>query len=136
MSIIVDSCVLLDVIEDDATWADWSVTQLEKAAARGAIVINVAVYAEIANSFASEADLENFIRSAGIQMKPIPKTAAWIAAKAFQKYRRSKGAQTTMPPDFFIGAHAQTEGLPLLTRDTSRFATYFPSATLIAPKLT
>jgi predicted nucleic acid-binding protein len=36
-------------------------------------------------------------------------------------------------PDFFIGAHAQVEQLPLLTRDVRRYRSYFPSVTLIAP---
>ena len=134
MTTFIDSCVLLDLVENDATWADWSQSQLEKAANRGSLVINVAVYAEIANSFANEADLDAFIRATGIQIKPIPRAAAWLAAKAHQKYRRSKGTKTTTLPDFFIGAHAQVDGLPLLTRDRTRFTTYFAGVTLIAPK--
>ena len=136
MSTFIDSCVLIDLIENDATWADWSQTQLEKAANRGPIIINVAVYAEIANSFASESDLESFVRATGLQLKPIPRAAAWLAAKAHQQYRRSKGAKTTTLPDFFIGAHALSEGLPLLTRDASRFKTYFPNLSIAAPKRT
>jgi predicted nucleic acid-binding protein len=133
MATLVDSCVLLDVIENDKTWSDWSVTQLEKAAAHGSLVINVAVYAEIANSFESESDLNAFLRETGIQVKAIPKSAAWLAAKAHQKYRRSKGAKTTTLPDFFIGAHARIEGIALLTRDATRFSTYFPQVNLIVP---
>jgi predicted nucleic acid-binding protein len=37
-------------------------------------------------------------------------------------------------PDFFIGAHAQAARLPLLTRDTRRYQTYFPDVALIAPE--
>lgn len=134
MSTFIDSCVLLDLIENDAEWADWSQSQLEKAANRGRMVINAIVYAEIANSFATEADIDAFIRATELQLKPIPRGSAWIAAKAHQKYRRSKGARTTTLPDFFIGAHAQAEGITLLTRDRTRFTTYFPTVNLIAPK--
>jgi predicted nucleic acid-binding protein len=136
VSTFIDSCVLIDLIENDATWADWSQTQLEKAANRGPIIINVAVYAEIANSFASESDLESFVRATGLQLKPVSRAAAWLAAKAHQQYRRSRGAKTTTLPDFFIGAHALSESLPLLTRDASRFKTYFPSLSITAPKQT
>ena len=34
---------------------------------------------------------------------------------------------------FYIGAHAESEGLKLLTRDASRYRTYFPAVHLIAP---
>ena len=36
-------------------------------------------------------------------------------------------------PDFFIGAHAEAEGLTHLTRDAARYRTYFPQVSLIAP---
>ena len=99
------------------------------------MVINIAVYAEIANSFASESELDAFIRATELQVKAIPRGTAWLAAKAHRAYRRSKGTKTTTLPDFFIGAHAQLEGLSLLTRDTTRFKTYFPSLKLIAPRI-
>lgn len=98
------------------------------------MIINIAVYAEIANSFASEAELDTFIRATELQLKAIPRGAAWLAARAHRAYRRSKGAKTTTLPDFFIGAHAELEGLSLLTRDTARFKTHFPALKLIAPK--
>jgi hypothetical protein len=36
--------------------------------------------------------------------------------------------------DFFIGAHAEAERLPLLTRDVRRYRSYFPNVELIAPE--
>jgi predicted nucleic acid-binding protein len=35
--------------------------------------------------------------------------------------------------DFFIGAHATIERLPLVTRDARRYRHYFPTVELIAP---
>lgn len=35
-------------------------------------------------------------------------------------------------PDFFIGAHAAVREIPVLTRDTARIRTCFPTVVLIA----
>jgi predicted nucleic acid-binding protein len=53
--------------------------------------------------------------------------------KAFLQYRRRGGGKAQVPPDFFIGAHAAVAGWPLLTRDASRFRTYFPGLQVVAP---
>jgi predicted nucleic acid-binding protein len=58
----------------------------------------------------------------------------FLAGKAFRRYRRAGGPRTTVLPDFFIGAHAQIAGMPLLTRDVRRYRSYFPHVTLIAPE--
>jgi len=42
---LVDTNVLLDVVTEDAVWADWSQRQLEAAAVRGPVLINDVVYA-------------------------------------------------------------------------------------------
>jgi hypothetical protein len=59
--------------------------------------------------------------------------AAFLAGKAFLRYRRRQGIRTSPLPDFFIGAHAAVAGLRLLTRDGRRYRTYFPSLELVAP---
>ena len=64
---------------------------------------------------------------------PLPYAAGWLAAQAFVKYRRSGGSKGSPLPDFYIGAHAEVEGLTLVTRDAARFRTYFPTVTLITP---
>lgn len=43
------------------------------------------------------------------------------------------GSRTSGLPDFFIGAHAQTLGIAILTRDPGRYKTYFPGVALICP---
>ncbi len=43
------------------------------------------------------------------------------------------GIRRSLLPDFFIGAHAAVEGLRLLTRDASRYRSYFLRLELIAP---
>ncbi len=49
------------------------------------------------------------------------------------QYRRRGGARTSTLPDFYIGAHAAIDGLSLITRDGSRYASYFPTVALVVP---
>jgi predicted nucleic acid-binding protein len=60
--------------------------------------------------------------------------ALFLAGKAFMQYRGAGGIRTGALADFFIGAHAAVEKLPLLTRDTRRYRNYFPTVVLIAPE--
>lgn len=130
---LVDTNVLLDLVTDDPHWADWSIAQLEAASLDGPLLINDAVYAELAVRYARIEDLEAFLDAAGLEMSPIPGAALFLAGKAFTQYRRSGGARTGVLPDVFIGAHAAVRRLPLLTRDAGRYRTYFPSLRLITP---
>ena len=129
----VDTNVLLDLVTDDPNWADWSVAQLEAASLDGPLLINDAVYAELAVRYIRIEDLEAFLDAAGLEMAPMPRAALFLAGKVFTQYRRSGGSRTGVLPDFFIGAHAAVARLPLLTRDVGRYRTYFPSLRLISP---
>ncbi|RUV38959.1 type II toxin-antitoxin system VapC family toxin [Mesorhizobium sp. M7A.F.Ca.MR.148.00.0.0] len=129
----VDTNVLLDLVTDDPNWAGWSIAQLEAASLDGPLLINDAVYAELAVRYIRIEDLEAFLEAAGLEMAPMPRAALFLAGKVFTQYRRSGGSRTGVLPDFFIGAHAAVAKLPLLTRDVGRYQTYFPSLRLITP---
>ncbi len=60
--------------------------------------------------------------------------AAFFAARCFLKYRKAGGVRTSTLPDFFIGAHATVAGMTLMTRDVSRYRTYFPDTALLCPQ--
>ena len=128
----VDSCVLIDIFNDDTQWKSWSVDQVSQALPRG-LCINAVVYAEISGSFATQQDVSAAIKRGRLEIKEITMAAAYLAADAFKRYRLNKGQFKTALPDFFIGAHAQVLSCPILTRDTQRFATYFPDVELITP---
>ncbi|HTW94595.1 MAG TPA: type II toxin-antitoxin system VapC family toxin [Tepidisphaeraceae bacterium] len=132
-AILVDSNVLLDIATSDAVWFTWSESQLRSVAAQGAVIINPVIYAELAPSFASADDLDRWLAADIFERRPLPYQAAWLAAQAFVKYRRAGGTRNAPLPDFFIGAHAETEGFTLLTRDAPRYRTYFPKVALICP---
>ena len=131
--ILVDSNVLIDVIAQDPVWCDWSLAQLRSAKAKDKLTINPLIYAEIAVTYESVVELDSFLKPTGIVVSPISNETAFLASRAFMRYRRTKGTKTGVLPDFFIGAHAQAEGWTLLTRDATRYRRYFPQVTLICP---
>ena len=131
--ILVDSSVLIDVIEQKPGWSEWSVNQLFVCAARDALAINLIIYAEISRSFADATSQDRFLQKAGIKLDAISPAAAFSAARAHTAYRLAGGLRQATLPDFFIGAHAQDRGHTLLTRDPVRIKTYFPTVPLICP---
>ncbi|MBM3508063.1 MAG: hypothetical protein FJX64_10260 [Alphaproteobacteria bacterium] len=58
--------------------------------------------------------MEATLAKVNVRLLGIPRTALFLAG-------------------FFVGAHAAVADLALLTRDTRRYATYFPKVMLIAP---
>ncbi len=131
---LVDTNVLVDVLEDDPAWADWSVAQLRAQAQVHRLVVNPVIYAELALTFQAVEALDEALEALEIPMLEIPKPALFLAGKAFVRYRRTGGTKQSVLADFFIGAHAAVAKLPILTRDTRRYATYFPSVRLVAPE--
>ncbi len=131
--ILVDSNVILDVFLNDLKWTDWSESKLDEYSDNTSLFINSIIYSEISIGFKLIEDLEGAIIKAGFQILEIPKEALFLAGKAYLKYKRRKGVKRTPLPDFFIGAQAAVLNLNLLTRDVSKYQTYFPTVKLIAP---
>ncbi len=131
--ILVDSNVILDVLENDPNWCNWSVEILEKYSETHRLLINQIIYAEISIGFERIEELEDVLKLGDFKLAAIPKEALFLAGKAFLKYRRKKGPKVSPLPDFFIGAHAAVAGIMLLTRDTKRIANYFPTVKLVSP---
>ena len=131
--VLVDSNIILDVFLNDLKWADWSESKLEEYSDHTSLYINSIIYSEISIGFELIEDLESAISKAGFQMLEIPKEALFLAGKAYIEYKRRKGVKRTPLPDFFIGAQAAVLNLELLTRDVSRYQSYFPTVELIAP---
>jgi predicted nucleic acid-binding protein len=131
--LLVDTNVLVDVLQDDPDWAEWSIGQLRAQAKIHELVIDPVVYAELSLSFSALEALDRVVATMQLTMREIPRPALFLAGKAYLQYRRRGGRKSQVLPDFFIGAHAAVEGWPLLTRDARRFRTYFPSLEVVAP---
>ena len=102
--ILVDTNVLLDVLQDDPVWAEWSLEQLENASVVDRLAINDVIYAELSIAFARVEELEDVLEQTGLYVEPMPREALFLAAKAFMAYRRAAGSRQQLLPDFFVGA--------------------------------
>jgi predicted nucleic acid-binding protein len=132
--VLIDSNVLLDLMTEDEVWSSWSMAAIERAADRHRLIINPVIYAEVSMRYSRVEDLDEALPKSFLDREPIPYGGAFLAAKAYQSYRRRGGQRRSTLPDFFIGAHAAIAGYQLLTRDVSRYRTYFPKLPLITPE--
>ncbi len=96
-------------------------------------MINDVIYAEISTRYTSADTVDSILRDLGVDLVAMPRAALFLAGKAYLRYRAAGGVRTGVLADFFIGAHAAVERLPLLTRDVRRYRSYFPTVNLIAP---
>ena len=133
MPVLVDTNVLIDVLTDDPRWAEWSIAQLESNSVAG-LIINPVVYAELCFGSPSIGFVDDVVKRFGLTYQEIPRRGLFRAAKAFGEYRARRGTKVSVLPDFFIGGHAETLRIPLLTRDTKRLRTYFPGVKVICPE--
>jgi predicted nucleic acid-binding protein len=131
--VLVDANVLLDVLTDDSDWRLWSEEQLLKEVENDELAINPIIYAELAPAYRTAAELERALRGWTLRRLSLPYEAGFLAGQTFVRYRREGGQRRSPLPDFYIGAHAQTDRLRLLTRDAARYRTYFPRVILVAP---
>ena len=74
--ILVDTHVLLDVLQNDARWGGWSERQLEAASATQGLVINPIIYSEISIAFARIEELETVLTEASLTLEEVPRDAA------------------------------------------------------------
>lgn len=131
--ILVDSNILLDILTLDSQWYDWSASELGMLAESHELIINDIIYTEISIGFERIEDLEETFSGGFFKIVQMPKEALFLAGKAFLQYKSNNGTKNSVLPDLFIGAHASVLGIPLITRDTSRYKTYFPKLRLITP---
>ena len=131
--VLVDTCVLVDVLQRDPVRAIWSLAQLRSQANLHTLGINPIIYAELSHSFNTLQEVDHALDRLSLHFLELPRPALFLAARAQLEYRKRGGSKTRVLPDFFIGAHAAVQGWPLLTRDAARFKTYFPTLELLTP---
>lgn len=131
--VMVDSNVLIDVLDPDEVWFEWSSKRLAPLVDAGALVINPIIFAELAATYTTLEALEAALDPYSLIRDPLPWEAAFLASQAFLLYRQRRGPKRSPLPDFYIGAHASLARYALLTRDPVRYREYFPKLRLISP---
>ena len=133
MSTLVDSNVLLDILDEDDEWMAWSASMLADAAKQGPVVVNQLILAEASVTFDTIEEVDEALPTPYFVRESLPWEAAFLAGKAFAAYRRRGGTKRSPVADFYIGAHAAVAGYTLLTRDPTRYRAYFPKLRIIPP---
>ncbi len=133
MGVLVDSNVISDLITRDPNWFSWSSEKIRYWGNREILAINPLIMAEVSPAFDSYEELDKALPAQWYFREELPWEASFLAGRCFLQYRRRLGVRRSPMPDFYIGAHALVRGHRLLTRDISRYRTYFPGLELIAP---
>ena len=131
--VIFDTNVIIDIATQDPLWWQWSLAVRDGADVIGGAAINEVVFAELCTRYATVEEVNDLVDILEFPILPTPREGLFLAAKAFETYRRAGGSREHVLPDFFIGAHALVIGAQVATRDARRFRTYFPALELITP---
>lgn len=132
--VLVDSCIIIDLLAEKSDWYEWSLEKLISLHATGPLAINQIIFAELSSGYDTPAEAGRALAPFDLMQLSLPWEAAFLAGAAYRTYRLRGGNRRSPLPDFYIGAHAATSGLMLLTRDAARYQTYFPTLQLILPE--
>jgi predicted nucleic acid-binding protein len=88
-------------------------------ATTGVLVINPVIFAEVGVMIDSLEELNVLLPETLFRRDPFPWEAAFLAGRAFRRYKQAGGGKHRMLADFLIGAHAAVAGFTLLSRDRS-----------------
>lgn len=131
--ILVDSNVIIDILEQDDHWFDWSMASLADAVITQGAAVNQIVVAEVAPRKGTLEEFMGRLDRMMVTLEPLGEEAAYAGGLAFQEYRRARKREGVILADFLIGGHAQTASATILTRDARFYRSYFPGVPLITP---
>ena len=136
MTWVVDTCVVLDVLEDDPQFGRASARLLEKLL-RGGLAISPVTMVELAAAFAGDlADQKSFLDQAGIAhheaWTAADTEAAHAAWHAYVAARRSQQIPKRPVADLLIGGFAANRQ-GLITRNPADFRRWFPKLVIRGP---
>lgn len=128
---IIDTNLVIDMI--DANTPSAVHENLLQLASTEKLFVNEIVFAELSCQYESAEEVRDVLDAANIRIKRMTLQDCYRAGVAFRQYRRNGGTRQSILADFLIGAHAASQGWPLITRDRKGFASYFPEVEIIDP---
>lgn len=135
MITLIDTNVLLDIFGADKVFGRASGECLRQCLQEGAVHACEIVWVETAIAFSTAQACKEAMNTLSIEFSAITQETAFLAAKAWQQYRKEGGKRERVVADFLIGAHAVQQGNRLLTRDRGFYRNYFHSLQILDPSV-
>ena len=112
----------------------WSRQEFEMRQQNGPVVINDIVYAEISAGYDAQDDVDLVLAQFGFERADSSDEALFNAGQRFKRYKDTDGGpKQNVLPDFFIGAAAQSLGIPLITANPRDFRKFFSGLEIVSP---
>jgi len=132
--IYIDTNIIIDVLDESSQKHEACRTALDNALATGPVFVCDAVYAEASMGMDSMEQLDAVLATLNITRSAPRQSALFTAGRAFLRYKKeNEGPKNNVLPDFFIGAQALDENVPLVTSDVKRMAHYFEGLNIVEP---
>ena len=136
MSMVVDTCVILDILQGDPIFGETSARTVEQYA-EGGLVISPLTYVELSPAFLGDETREReFLFEIGIDLPPtFGEDDLSLAHAVWNDHilRKRAGKVARRPvADVMIGALAQAND-GLITRNADDFRALFPALTIVSP---
>ncbi|MFB6200071.1 MAG: type II toxin-antitoxin system VapC family toxin [Candidatus Nanohaloarchaea archaeon] len=149
MKTVVDTNVLISLLNSEDSNNEESEQLLGKLNREGSLFINPVVYSELAVYFDSRKKLENFLNDTGLKIEALNRQACFTAGEKFSEYLNNRSNDFQCPEcgeknrvecgncgenlnrrqhiasDFLIGSHAQEQADRLASFDTGFHKEYF-----------
>ena len=137
MDWVVDTCVLLDILDEIPPFAEASAEALDNKAEEGILSIAPITYVELAPAFNGDIEMQNlFLQNVGVRVDfGIEAGSVFVAHKAWYEHvqRKRAGVEKKRPiADIMIGAYAMQKG-GLITRNEADFKSLYPNLTIFNP---
>jgi predicted nucleic acid-binding protein len=131
---MVDTNVVVDLIQADPEWSGWSKAAVGAAIQEGPVYASTVVLGELAVRIADLDLLRALLADFALELAELDAAAAHRAGRAQAAYRSAGGARDKLLGDFLIGGHAESVGSALITRDARPYRRFFPDLALITPE--